>query len=404
MSLRTRLAAILAVSLLAAGTAALLVNVVIFENAPYPTWQSYSDELLTELDVSREGVIEALERDPNILFDTPGDTRSWNGVTIDDASRAVQERAIRRAVDDSRRLTAIAVLAVLAGSLIAAWLFGRRLLGSIRRITAGAQRATASDPGDRIALEGPDDEIKELADTFDDMLDRIGRAHDAQRRFSAQVSHELRTPLSVTASEVEMLLDETDDPMLTRRLRTIADSTARVDRLVQQLLVLSRTQTGLLERETIALDDLVGEVLGRTVEQPEWRHLRLDFDVDAVTTTGDRALLDSMIRNLLENAGRHNHPGGWVRVDLGTALDGETAMLEISNSVRDELVAVADEPGRPRTGLTIVAAVLDAHGGDIEWDRGDGHVTVRITLQGVPVHDRSATGSLTALAARATAS
>lgn len=378
MRLGTRLAVLLSMSLLGAGSLVLLVNVVVFEHAPYATWQSYSDELLAELEVSREGVIAAVERDPDILFDSPGDTESWNGVTIDEASRAVQERAIRRAVDRSRLLTTVAVVAVLAGSLVAAWLFGRRTLRSIHRITERARRATAADPGDRLALAGPDDEVKELAVTFDEMLDRIGRAHRAQRLFAAQVSHELRTPLSVTSSEVEMLLAGVDDSTMERRLQAIAESTARADRLVNQLLVLSRTQTGDLERRTLGLDELVGDVVGRTVEQPEWRNLCLDFDLRPASISGDCALLESMVRNLIENAGRHNRHGGWVRVEVRPSVDG--AVLAVSNSVRSGSGGDHSGPGRPRTGLTIVSAVLDAHGGSIEWDRADGHVVARATL------------------------
>lgn len=381
MRLRTRLAVLLSVSLLAAGSSALLVNLVVFEHAPYPTWQSYSEELLAELEVSREGVIAAVERDPDILFDSPGDTSSWNGVTVDEASRAVQERAIRRAVDRSRLLTTVSVVAVLAGSLVAAWLFGRRTLRSIRIITERARSATAADPGDRLALVGPDDEIKELAVTFDEMLDRIGRAHRAQRLFASQVSHELRTPLSVTSSEVEMLLAEVEDPTVELRLQAIAGSTARADRLVNQLLVLSRTHTGDLERRTVAFDELVGDVLARTVEQPEWRSLCVDFDLRPVSICGDGVLLDSMVRNLIENAGRHNRHGGWVRVELRQSVGGTGAVLEVANSVRPGHDADVPRPC-PRTGLTIVSAVLDAHVGDLEWARPDGHVVVRATLPG----------------------
>lgn len=371
MKARTRITIALAVSLIVAGSLALAVHSAAFRVADYPTWDSYRDELLAEMDVSREGVIAALEEDPELLFEAPAaDPEFGNGVSIDDASAAAQRRAMDRAAARSQRWAAGAFLAVTVAALIAAWLLSGRLLRPLRLITSRARAASGDDLGVRVALDGPDDEVKELADTFDAMLDRIETSFRAQRRFSGQVAHELRTPLAVTRSEVDMLRDDLADPDLRARLDRVADATRRAERLVTRLHVLSRTDRRDLDRETFALDELVGNVVGRVVEAAGWREVQVDLALASATVVGDRALLESLVRNLVDNAGRHNRQGGWVRVAARPSDDGAWAELEVSNSVDEREISASpgvDLPARANVGLTIVRAVLDAHHGTIEW-------------------------------------
>jgi hypothetical protein len=131
--------------------------------------------------------------------------------------------------------------------------------------------AAHDDLSGRVSLEGPKDEIREMADTFDVMLDRIAPSFEVQRRFSAQVSHELRTPLALMRTEIDMLVDDLDDAELRGRLGRVAEVTEvteRADRLVAQLSVLARVQAGDLTREVFGLDEMVGNVVGRAMEAP----------------------------------------------------------------------------------------------------------------------------------------
>ena len=266
MKIRTRIALVLALSLIVAGSLSLFVNAFAFEHASYQTWGSYRDALMKEVGVPRQTAVAFVRAHPEVIFGTTGNFGGLINKTVDQASKDVQRRAVDQAVARSRRWTVVGLLAVLLGALTAGWLLAGRILRPIRLITKRARTATAVDLGARISLAGPNDEIKELADTFDTMLDRLAQSFDAQRRFSAQVSHELRTPLAVTRSEVEMLVADLDEPALRARLGTIAEATERAERLVSQLLVLSRTDIGDLDRTTFAFDELVGNVVGRAVE------------------------------------------------------------------------------------------------------------------------------------------
>jgi signal transduction histidine kinase len=382
MRIGPRIVLVLVLSLVAAGSAAVVVNIVALQQSPFPTWETYRDGLLEELEVSRDGVIRHVQEHPEELFTAPGDRSSWNGVTLDEASESVQRRAIRHSVERSRNLTALVIGVVAAGALAAGWLLARRILRPIRRITEQARVASVINPGVRFALEGPRDELKELADTFDEMLERISRSYGAQRRFAGQVSHELRSPLATTCSEVELLLSDVDDPGVRRRLEAIAEATRRADRLVAQLLTLARTEAGDLDWTTFELDDLVGNVLARAVESAPWAGLQLDVDLQRASVFGDRALLETLVRNLIDNAGRHNRAAGWVALQVHEAPGEQGTVFEVRNSLARgaERTDWAGPPSRPGIGLSIVTAVLEAHDGTIEWDYGDESVTVRVCV------------------------
>ena len=385
MTIRIRITILLAASLTLAGSLTLLVNAIAFQQASYQTWDSYSDALVEELGISREMAIRAIGENPEIVFGPPYGIRG-NAVVearVDEASRTVQRRATDQAVDRSRRWTLVALLAVTVGAVIVGWFLAGRVLRPVRLITKRARDASALDLNARVLLVGPNDEIKELADTFDAMLDRIANSFVVQRQFSAQVSHELRNPLAVARSEVEMLLGDIDDAMVRQRLEAVVDATERAERLVAQLLVLSRTDLRDLDRDTFAFDDLVGNVVGRAVEGAVWPRLRVDLELRSATVMGDRPLLESLVRNLVDNAGRHNRPDGWVRIGVAPSADGEHAVLEVSNSIPEgSAVHTGDgpPPGNPGTGLSIVAAVLDAHDGAIEWRHHQSSVTARVEL------------------------
>ncbi|CUU56947.1 hypothetical protein Ga0074812_109167 [Parafrankia irregularis] len=442
MTFRIRITVMISIALVVAGSFTLVVNTIVLRNVRYPSVYSFNSSLLEELNISRPTVVEYIRQHPEDLFASRFDEQPLpDGRTVGDVGRAIQQRPLDEALASARRWSFVGLLVVLVGAVGAAWALAGGILRPIRKMTARARSASASDLGDRVAATGPNDEIKELADTFDAMLDRLAVAFDAQRRFASQVAHELRTPLATSRTEIAMLLDDTADPDVTARLRAVSDAVDRGERLVSRLLVLSRTDPQALETSRFALDELVGNVLGRVVEAPAFSRLRLDVDLHSADVECDRALLESLVRNLLDNSARHNRPDGWVRVSVGTAHgeqftdpgidaaapalstgtgtggpDSAVVCLRIANSVAEptqdtepaqdagpaqdaERTQAAEPaldgagtpaalpagepaavPGPAGTGLSIVNAVLQAHGGTITWSRGPGEVTALVRL------------------------
>lgn len=381
MKIRTRIALMIAMSLMIAGSFTLVVNAFAFRSVPYPTVYSFHSALLAEMGVRQETAARYIEAHPEQLFTTKfDDMRLRNGETVDQAARDVQQRRLDQALANARRWSFVGLLVVLVGAVATAWMLSGSILRPIRKMTDRARSASPSDLGDRVSLDGPDDEVKELADTFDAMLDRLATAFDAQRHFAGQVAHELRTPLATSRTELAMLLEDTADADTQRRLRTVSEAVDRGQRLVTQLLVLSRTDLNDLEKTTFPLDELVGNVLGRVVETSSFSRIRVDVDLHTAAVSCDRALLESLARNLLDNSARHNRPDGWVTVTVAPNEDRTTAALAVTNSVADLPDDPAPAPGEPGIGLSIVHAVLHAHGGTLVWSRQPGEVTARVEL------------------------
>ncbi len=392
MKARTRVALVVAVSLLLAGTVAIVAGAIAYEHSTFNGPVELNNEMLAEIGVTPAQQQAYLRAHPdavtNFDFDKPlaPDGRSWN-----DVFREVQRREQRDAINRSRIFAgiAIAILAVLATAV--GWLVAGRILVPVRLITRRARTASATDLSGRVALEWPQDELKELADTFDDMLERLQQSFGAQRRFSAQISHELRTPLSVIRNEAELLLSDDSRPTAdTSSIESIRAATLRAERLIAALLVLSKTESGNLERAPVAFDDLVAEVVAEVVRDPRWRDRRFDLELQSATVLGDSALLVALATNLVDNAARHNRELGWVRVAV--ELDAGRAVLRVSNS------RAAGTPDRSTTGdtrpptgvgMTVVQAIVDAHGGSIERHDADDTVTVRVTLAAIPMDDTS---------------
>ncbi len=236
---------------------------------------------------------------------------------------------------------------------------------------AGAS-ASATDLSNRVALSGPDDELKQLADTFDDMLARLEQSFIAQRRFSAQVSHELRSPLAVVRNEVELMLPDVEDEAMAASLRAIRDAGLRAERLVTALLVLARSEGGNLAMKSVSLDEVVGVAVGDLIESEDFRTLRVDVELHSVDVVGDESLLESLVRNLVDNAALHNRPDGWVRVrvDYAESTTGRQGMIEIENSMAPEV----DTGTGNQVGRTVVQSVVDAHHGMVTWSAPDAGV------------------------------
>lgn len=264
------------------------------------------------------------------------------------------------------------------------YLLAKQALRPIAKLTRTAQQLSTETLDQRINLGGPDDELRELADTFDEMLARLDAAFDSQRLFVANASHELRTPLSVIRTELEVTLadPEADVEELRRMGEVVAGATERAQRLVTSLLTLARLQAvahGELEvHEKVDLAGLVPGVLKAVRAEAAGKGVMIETEVETAATVGDPRLLERLIGNLVENAIRHNVPDGWLRVTTGQTA--ERVWLHVSNG--GAVIAPGDvdtlfEPfrrgGRLRTatrgaglGLAIVRLIVDAHHGKLQ--------------------------------------
>jgi signal transduction histidine kinase len=287
-------------------------------------------------------------------------------------------------------LVAIAVIVVLAFG--ACWWLTGRLLRPLHRITATAQRLSLSTLHERIALTGPDDELRRLADTFDAMLDRLEGAVDSQRRFIANASHELRTPLAVQRTAVEVgLADPT--PERVERIRTeLLRNTLRSERLIEGLLLLAKGERGLDTRAPVDLSAVVHEVVEESLGRAGAAEVTLlPPAVRPVAVLGDEVMLTQLVTNLVQNAIRHNIPGGTVVIELseGTGLVVSNTGPPVPQDRADELFEPFRRLHADRTGsgdgaglgLSIVAVIARAHGGTVTLrPNPDGGLTVRVDL------------------------
>jgi signal transduction histidine kinase len=304
--------------------------------------------------------------------------------------RAAQEQL---ADDALRKLTVqyaaiFGALAVLSAAL--GWFASGRVLRPVSQITATARKVSNESLNERIALEGPDDELKQLADTFDSMLARLEAGFYRQAAFVRNASHELRTPLSVIRTETDVTLaDQPDDPEALRRaLVVVREASKRSERLIDALLTLARADRGDRPRTVVDLAELVRQLIDET----ELGGLRLDLALGDARVIGDRELLRTMAANLIENAVRHNRPDGWV--EIRTEASRSQARLDIANSgpviAPAEAATLAEPFRRLRTartgdglglGLSIAASISQAHEGEVTiaaLDQGGLRVSVRL--------------------------
>jgi signal transduction histidine kinase len=264
-------------------------------------------------------------------------------------------------------------------------------------MTAAARRISHDSLHERLAVPGPGDELKDLGDTIDELLARLESAFAAQRLFVANASHELRTPLTTIRAALDVAVAKPgpvppQTMALAARLRRELD---HVDELLEGLLVLARAQHGVLPgRAALTLDDLVSRALDDRAGAIAAMELTVDHAGADARVEGSRVLLRRMVDNVVDNAVRHNEPGGWIRV--ATKVDGPVARLvvETGGAVLDkDQVAhlaqpfrrlAADRTGSDRgagLGLSIVAAIAEAHGGRLSLQaRPQGGLRVGIVL------------------------
>ncbi|MBR8741111.1 HAMP domain-containing sensor histidine kinase [Nocardiopsis sp. MG754419] len=268
-------------------------------------------------------------------------------------------------------LAAVTALAGLAG-----WLIAGGPMRRLHRVTETARTLSDRDLHSRLNLPGPDDEFRELGDTFDGMLTRLERAFDSQRRFVANASHELRTPLALQRAALEIPLAQSRVPEdLMPAFTRMLDSVTRSEALISGLLLLARSDRGLESTEEVDLAEVAAGVVSDRRADAEEAEVELETDLEADVVDGDRVLLEHLVRNLVENAIRYNHAGGRVSVRL-RSTDTRT-VLKVSNTgggvVDDPDVLFepfhrgdaarlhADRPGSG-LGLSIVRSIANAHG------------------------------------------
>lgn len=278
---------------------------------------------------------------------------------------------------------ALAIMAIVAAAL--GWLVAGRVLRPVRTITAATRQISEASLHRRLALPGPRDELRTLADTIDALLERLEGAFNSQRRFVANASHELRTPLTATRALLEMALSDPDATMQTFRdaCRQALKEGEQQERLIDALLALAHGQRGTDQREPIDLAALTREVLDAHESEVAAAGLRLDAALEPASISGDRRLIERLVSNLVENAIRHNTISG----SLKTLVEphGDHARLQITNTgppvptgevqrllqpfqrLSAERVGHRDGLG---LGLSIVAAIAAAHAAALEIKPG----------------------------------
>lgn len=312
--------------------------------------------------------------------------------------------AISRCVDAQRHaaldnLLSRSLLALL-GLAVIAFAFGYamagRVLSPLGRITRTARQVAGSDLSRRIELDGPDDELKELADTFDDMLERLQRAFTAQQRFVGNASHELRTPLAINRTLLEVHLSDPQAPVELQQLgKTLLATNERSEQLVEGLLLLARSDNQIVERKPVDLAEVAGQAIDQVHAEAEAKGVEIRGERGPAVVQGNGVLLERIALNLVQNAVRYNVPEeGWVEVS--TEVRHGQAVLTVTNTgpvvPAYEIDNLFEPFRRLRTertgsdkgvglGLSIARSVARAHGGHITAQpREGGGLVMRVTL------------------------
>ena len=295
----------------------------------------------------------------------------------------------------------IALAIMTVASIALGWLVAGRVLRPLRTMTATTRQISERNLHERLALDGPADELKDLADTVDGLLARLEAAFGAQRRFVANAAHELRTPLTLLRALLEETLTDPSASLesfraTSKRLLALGQDQ---ERLLEALLALASSERGLDRREPFDLAEIADTIL--LEPHPELGHPRIDAEIESAPTTGDAALAERLVGNLIDNAIRHNLPGGRVRVSTG--IRHGHACLTVSNAgpvipaaevgrlfepfqrLGTDRAARAD--GHHGLGLSIVRAIATAHDAGISAQaQPGGGLAVEVSFPLDPAH------------------
>lgn len=360
-------------------------------------WSEWTDRQAT-IDIGRAAGLseEQLSGDDPI-----GEIRAAttiNGVPYDDLVAEAGSTDVDGGIDDlfNFSLVSLAVLTVIASSF-GFWSSGR-MLRPVASVTAAAKGISETNLSERLDFDGPQDELKDLADTFDGMLDRLERAFLAQGDFISNASHELRTPLAIMKTELDVNLA---DPTITdeERAASVAALRQAVDRselVIDRLLVLAGSDT-IHDRTVTDLAEIAHGTIEHLAPRTRAAHLDLTHDLRAAPVMADAALLTQLMDNLVQNAIVHNRGDGWITV--ATSVAGDEAVVTVSNSgdvidptecarlfdrfYRRSATAVQRVRGIG-LGLPIVRSIAEAHGGRVRAEPlAAGGLSVTVALPAI---------------------
>ncbi|MGH2947839.1 MAG: HAMP domain-containing sensor histidine kinase [Solirubrobacteraceae bacterium] len=323
---------------------------------------------------------------------------------LDELGREMPARAAQQRAETMEQLlvqsgTALGLMALLSVGL--GWVMAGRVLRPLRTMTATTRRISEHNLHERLALEGPRDELKDLGDTIDGLLERLEAAFDAQRRFVANASHELRTPLAMmrTSLDVATAKAERTPPQLRVLDGKLREGLDRADRLLESFLALARAEHAVPPQDTsVSLPAIVSEAIAHRADAIAERGLDVRQQLHDAAAHGSHPLLARMVENVIDNAIRHNEPWGWVGVETRTE-DGSACFVVESGGPRlqerdvQELAQPFRRLGAERTGsengvglgLSIVAAIAAAHDGELALHaRPQGGLRVAIALPCAP--------------------
>ena len=326
-----------------------------------------------------------------------------NSTSVATPSQPGRAPAIHAAVQqqsaDNARLLAVAWLALALTALASAflgWFAAGRVLRPLRKMTATARTISAGNLHERLGLTGSDDEFKVLGDTFDELLARLEASFASQRRFVANAAHELRTPLTLERTLLQVALADPHASAVTLRAtcEELLASGRGQERVLESLLTLAISERGLETREQVDLAAVVRGALEHAEGRVSEHGLQIDADIGSATILGDRALLERLTANLVDNAVRYNRHGGFVRVTAGA--DAAGVVLSVANSgpsIPAGAIGRLFEPFQrldgERTstgegyglGLSIVSAIASAHDASVKAiPRDGGGLAVTVTF------------------------
>jgi signal transduction histidine kinase len=318
---------------------------------------------------------------------------------VDAQARLLEAQAVAQRDAQMHQLlvqSAIALGIMTIVSIGLGWIVAGRVLRPLRTITAAARRVSATSLHERLAMAGPDDELKELGDTFDDLLGRLERSFEAQRRFVANASHELRTPLARQRTVAQVALDDPDATVDSLRAahESVLASGVEQERLIDALLALARGQAGPRTKEPLDLASVTGDVVSMRREDATRRGVKVHLALSPAPAEGDRRLVERLVANLIDNALAYNVLEG--RVDVTAGMRAGHAVLSVMNTGPvvpadevDRLLQPFQRKGPDRTvhgrgvglGLSIVRAIAEAHGAKLEVSpRDGGGLVVEVTF------------------------
>jgi signal transduction histidine kinase len=380
-SIRLRLTLVYAVVLVVACAGLLALNYVLLYRSLY-----------RDIDAPSRSDMAALASDP-----PPGVPAKENDKVrayFSEEARTDQLRA--DTLVDTAGTSAVALAVTALVGLGACWLVAGRVLRPLRTLTATTRRISSDRLHERVALAGPRDELRELAATFDEMVARLEASFASQRRFVADASHELRTPLAVIRTGAEVMLAKpqgTVDDWQAMAHRALT-ATGRAERLLDALLALARSDSGVIVREPHDLAAVAATAVSESDDEADRAGVEVTTNLRPVQVEGDAVLLDRLVRNLVDNAIRHNRRDGRVTVTTGRV--GAHAVVTVDNT-GDVIPADAVErlfepfqrlaahrPAGARStglGLAIVRSIVRVHAGTVTaTPNADGGLTVTVSL------------------------